>query len=72
MGTPYFLRFLNTVSTFSHPLPEYTGSDPLLWLWYRLAPAAPIQPLTWELLGAAGAALKKANLPLPRQKKKFK
>ena len=26
------------------------GSDPaLLWLWYRLAAAVPIQPLAWEL-----------------------
>ena len=26
------------------------GSDPaLLWLWYRLAAAAPIRPLAWEL-----------------------
>ena len=35
------------------------SSDPaLLWLWYRLAAAAPIQPLAWELPHAAGAALK--------------
>ena len=35
------------------------GSDPtLLWLWYRLAAAAPIQPLVWELLYAVSAALK--------------
>ena len=26
------------------------GSDPkVLWLWYRLATVAPIQPLAWEL-----------------------
>ena len=31
----------------------------LLWLWYRLAAAAPIQPLAWEPLYAVGAALKK-------------
>ena len=36
------------------------GSDlALLWLWYRLAEAAPIQPLSWEVLYAAGVALKK-------------
>ena len=36
------------------------GSDPmLLWLWCRLAAAAPIQPLAWELPYAAGAAVKK-------------
>ena len=34
--------------------------DPtLLWLWYRPAAAAPIQPLAWELACAADAALKK-------------
>ena len=27
-----------------------------LWLWHRLAAAAPIPPLTWELPYAAGAA----------------
>ena len=30
-----------------------------LWLWYRPASVAPIQPLAWELPYAAGAALKK-------------
>ena len=36
------------------------GSDPaLLWLWRRLAAAAPTGPLAWELSYAAGAALKK-------------
>ena len=36
------------------------SSDPaLLWLWCRLATAAPIQPLVWELLYALGVALKK-------------
>ena len=34
------------------------GSDPeLLWLWCRLAAAAPIRPLAWELPYASGAAL---------------
>ena len=37
----------------------------LLWLWRRLAVAAPIRLLAWELLYAMGAALK-------RQKKKKK
>ena len=33
--------------------------DPeLLWLWYRPANVAPVQPLVWELLHAASAALK--------------
>ena len=31
----------------------------LLWLWCRLATAALIQPLDWELPYAAGAAIKK-------------
>ena len=31
----------------------------LLWLWHRPAAAAPVQPLAWELLYAAGAGLKK-------------
>jgi len=41
-------------------------SDPvLLWLWRRLATAAPIQPLARELPYATGAAVK-------REKKKDK
>ena len=31
----------------------------LLWLWCRLAAAAPIQPLAWELPYAASTALKR-------------
>ena len=42
------------------------GLDPmLLWLWRRPAATAPIRPLAWEPLYAAGAALEKAK----RQKK---
>ena len=38
------------------------GSDPaLLWLWCRLAAAAPIRPLAWEPPYAMGAALEKAK-----------
>ena len=45
------------------------GSDPMcLWLWCRLAAAAPIQPLAWELPYAAGVALK--NIAPPQKKKK--
>ena len=33
----------------------------LLWLWRWPAAAAPIQPLTWELSYAVGAALKMNN-----------
>ena len=39
----------------------------LLWLWYRVAAVAPIQPLAWELPYAAGAALKSK-----KKKKKVK
>ena len=36
------------------------GSDPRwLWLWCRPAAIAGIQPLAWELLSAAGVALKR-------------
>ena len=36
------------------------GSDPtLLWLWYRLAAVAQIQPLAWEFPHAMSTALKK-------------
>ena len=41
------------------------GLDPeLLWLWYRLAAAAPIQPLAWEPPYAMRAAL---NRPPPKK-----
>ena len=33
-------------------------SQTWLWLWYRLAAAALIHPLAWELPYATGAALK--------------
>ena len=33
----------------------------LLWLWCRLATAAPIGPLAWEPPCAAGVALKRQN-----------
>ena len=37
-------------------------SDPaLLWLWRRLAAAAPIRPLAWEPPYAVGAALEKTK-----------
>ena len=43
------------------------SSDPvLLWLWWRPAATAPIQPLVWEPPYATGAALEKT------QKKKKK
>lgn len=40
------------------------GSDPTwLWLWYRLAAAALICPLAWELPYAAGVALESKKKP---------
>ena len=44
---------------------RHASDSTLLWLWYRLAAVALIQPLAWEPLYAAGAATK-------RQKKKTK
>ena len=45
----------------------------LLWLWPRLAAAAPIQPLAWEPPYAASAALikKKKKKEKEKQKKKL-
>ena len=40
---------------------RYSSDPQLLWLWYRLAAAALIQSLAWELLYASGAALKSKN-----------
>ena len=39
-------------------LAQWIGDLVLLWLWHRPAAAAPIPPVTWELLYAIGAALK--------------
>ena len=45
------------------------GSDPeLLWLWCRLATAAPIHPLAWELPYATGAALKRKKTKEKRKR----
>ena len=41
--------------------------DPVsLWLWYRPAAAAPVQPLAWELPYTVGAALKKKKKKNPK------
>ena len=43
----------------SYSLSSRHGVDPvLLWLWCRLAAAAPIQPIAWELPHATSLALK--------------
>ena len=34
----------------------------LVWLWHRLAAAALIRPLTWELPYAVGVALKRKKM----------
>ena len=47
------------------------GSDPA-WLWHRPASTAPIRPLAWEPLYAAGADLEKAKRPKKKKKKKKK
>ena len=45
------------------------GSDPaLLWLWRRPAATAPMRPLAWEPLYAAGAALEKAKTKIKIKK----
>ena len=41
----------------------------LLWLWYRPAAEAPIQPLAWEPPYAAGVDQEMAKRP--KKKKKF-
>ena len=40
----------------------------LLWLWYRPAAAAMIQPLAWETPQATGAALKSKSKKKPTKK----
>ena len=44
----------------------------LLWLWHRLAPAAPIRPLVWELPYVKGAALKKEKKKEKKKERKKK
>jgi len=41
----------------------------LLWLWHRLAAAAPTRPLVWKLPYAAGAALKRKKEKKTKQNK---
>ena len=46
------------------------GLDPVLpWLWYRLAAAALIWPLCWELPLAAGVAIKRKKEKEPERRK---
>ena len=39
-------------------LTQWVKDPELLWLWYRPAAVAPIQPIAWEPPCAVGAALK--------------
>ena len=46
--------------------------DPaLLWLWHRPVATAPIRPLAWEPLYAAGAVQEKAKRQKKKKKKKL-
>ena len=46
------------------------GSDPgMLWLWCRPAAAAPLPPIAWELLFAAGRAVKTKKKQQPPPEK---
>ena len=42
-----------------------SSAPTLLWLWCRLAAAAPLQPLAWELPYAMGVALKSKKKKKP-------
>ena len=43
-------------------LAQWVKDPLLLWLWWRPAAAAPIQPLAWELPYTTGAALKSKKI----------
>ena len=43
-------------------LTQWVKDLALLWLWHRWAAAAPVWPLAWELLYAAGVALKRKRI----------
>ena len=51
-------------------LAQWVKHPALLWLWCRLAAAALMRLLTWELLHAAGAALKRGHPPKKKGRKK--
>ena len=49
------------------------GLDPtLLWLWYRLAATALIQPLAWEIIYAVSAPNKSKKKKKKKKKKERK
>ena len=51
-------------------LTQWVKDPVLLWLWCRLAAAAPIRLLAWELPCATGAALNKGKKEKKRKEKK--
>ena len=60
-STPGLAQWIKDLAlTVSCGVGHRRGLDPaLLWLWHRLAAAAPIQPLAWEPPNATDVALKK-------------
>ena len=55
----------------SYSVGRRCGSDlALLWLWYKPVAAAPIGALAWELLYAAGVALKSKKKKKKAKKKR--
>ena len=53
-------------------LAQWVKDLALLWLWYRPAAAAPIQPLAWEPPCAAGAAQEIATTTTTTKRQKTK
>ena len=47
---------------------RWSSNPALLWLWYRLAVAAPIRPLAWEPPYAMDEVLKKKKKRKKRKK----
>ena len=52
-------------------LTQWVKDPALLWLWCRLAAAAPIRPPAWELPYASGVALKREKKKKKERKRKL-